>query len=175
MALNHAILTALIDQELTGYDLAKQFGVSLGFFWNASHQQIYRSLKQMSEQGLIAASDVAQSGKPDKKVYRLTEAGEEALAEWVATGEPQRPARDELFIKLYNLGRGNDAAIRHDIEQRLAEHEEKLTLYEKIRSRNFSDPGALPPRRKGMYLSLLAGIYREQAGRRWCLQALKDI
>ena len=40
MALTHAILTALLEEDLTGYELAKQFDVSLGFFWTASHQQI---------------------------------------------------------------------------------------------------------------------------------------
>ena len=45
MALTHAILTALLEEDLTGYELAKQFDVSLGFFWTASHQQIYQTLK----------------------------------------------------------------------------------------------------------------------------------
>ena len=44
MALTHAILTALLEEDLTGYELAKQFDVSLGFFWTASHQQIYQTL-----------------------------------------------------------------------------------------------------------------------------------
>ena len=37
MALAHAIMTALIDDDLSGYELAKAFDVSLGFFWRASH------------------------------------------------------------------------------------------------------------------------------------------
>ena len=175
MALNHAILTALLDQELTGYDLAKQFSVSLGFFWNATHQQIYRTLKQLNDAGLVDARSKAQTGKPDKKIYRLTEAGRQALSDWVVGDEPQRPVRDELFIKLYNLGGGNDPAIRRDIESRLRQHEEKLALYDKIRRRNFSVPDTLSGRQKGMYLSLLAGIYRERAGRRWCQEALKSL
>lgn len=175
MALSHAIMTALLDQELTGYDLTKQFEVSLGFFWQASHQQIYRTLRQLDEAGLVAVKHVAQAGKPDKKIYRLTRTGRKTLLDWVAEEEPTRPARDELFIKLYNLGLGHDDAIREDVETRLRSHEEKLALYRKIEARNYQEPGKLEGRRLGMYLSLLAGIHREQSGRAWCVEALKRI
>ena len=47
MALSHAIMTALLEEDLTGYDLAKKFDTSLGFFWQASHQQIYQDLKKL--------------------------------------------------------------------------------------------------------------------------------
>ena len=35
MALSHAIMTALLEEDLSGYDLAKKFDMSLGFFWQA--------------------------------------------------------------------------------------------------------------------------------------------
>ena len=49
MALAHAIMTALIEDDLSGYELARDFEVSLGFFWSASHQQIYQELRKMSD------------------------------------------------------------------------------------------------------------------------------
>jgi DNA-binding PadR family transcriptional regulator len=76
MALSHAILSALTDRPCSGYDLAKQFDGSVGFFWHASHQQIYRELTKLEQQGLVTAEAIAQAGKPDKKVYRVTEAAE---------------------------------------------------------------------------------------------------
>ncbi|MFT6051207.1 MAG: DNA-binding PadR family transcriptional regulator, partial [Halioglobus sp.] len=33
MALQHAIMTALLEDEMSGYELAKAFDSSLGFFW----------------------------------------------------------------------------------------------------------------------------------------------
>ena len=38
MALAHAIMTALIDDDLSGYELSRDFEASMGFFWHASHQ-----------------------------------------------------------------------------------------------------------------------------------------
>ncbi|MFT4820777.1 MAG: DNA-binding PadR family transcriptional regulator, partial [Candidatus Azotimanducaceae bacterium] len=104
MSLPHAILTALIEEDLTGYALAKQFDVSLGFFWQASHQQIYRELKRLHTQGQIAVEEVRQMGKPDKRVYSLTADGRRALEDWVLAPTPRRNNKDELFIKLYNMG-----------------------------------------------------------------------
>ncbi|MDG1834775.1 MAG: PadR family transcriptional regulator, partial [Pseudomonadales bacterium] len=75
MALTHAILTALLEEDLTGYELAKQFDVSLGFFWTASHQQIYQTLKRLYAEELVTAREVSQTGKPDKRVYSLTDSG----------------------------------------------------------------------------------------------------
>lgn len=40
MALEHAILVALAERSATGYDLARRFDRSIGFFWRATHQQI---------------------------------------------------------------------------------------------------------------------------------------
>ena len=52
MALGHAILASLNGGAKTGYELAKQFGAD-GFYWRATHQQIYRELARLEEGGLV--------------------------------------------------------------------------------------------------------------------------
>ncbi|MDP4597294.1 MAG: PadR family transcriptional regulator [Pseudomonadales bacterium] len=173
MSLSHAILTALIDENLTGYELAKQFDVSLGFFWQASHQQIYRELKQLHEQGFVAVEEVPQLAKPDKRVYSLTAAGQKMLEVWILAPTRSRHSKDELFIKLYNVGLVPVASIVAAIGQRQAEHQRKLALYRKIESRSYADPAQLSDRKKGIYLSLLAGIRQEEMGLGWCSDARK--
>ncbi len=79
MALQDAILTALAHDESSGYDLAKAFDVSVANYWTASPQQLYRELDKMEEAGLVTARTVAQSKRPDKRVFRLTPAGRKAL------------------------------------------------------------------------------------------------
>jgi DNA-binding PadR family transcriptional regulator len=173
MSLSHAILTALIDENLTGYELAKQFDVSLGFFWQASHQQIYRELKQLHEQDYVAVEEVPQLGKPDKRVYSLTAAGQQMLEAWILAPTRSRNPKDELFIKLYNVGLVPIASIIAAIDQRQDEHRRKLALYRKIESRSYADPASLSDRKKGIYLSLLAGIRQEETGLGWCIDARK--
>ena len=43
MALGDAILACLTERPMTGYELAKTFDNSIGFFWKADHQQFIGS------------------------------------------------------------------------------------------------------------------------------------
>ena len=173
MALSHAIATALLDGPLSGYDLARRFETSLGFFWAASHQQIYQELKKLTGAGQLEARHIEQSGRPDKVEYALTEAGHQALADWALTESRRRPAKDDLFVKLYQLDERNRPHLVREIEDRLAQHEAKAALYEKIRARHYARPEALPQRRRGIYLALAAGIRYEAMFIDWCREALE--
>ncbi len=64
MALSHAIMTALLEDELSGYELAKDFDVSLGLFWHASHQQLYQELHKLADKGWLRRETVdGQAGQ----------------------------------------------------------------------------------------------------------------
>ena len=84
MALPHAILVSLCEQCGSGYELAHRFDRSIGYFWSATHQQIYRTLRTMEDDGWVSARVVVQRGRPDKKVYTVSEAGRAELARWIA-------------------------------------------------------------------------------------------
>lgn len=172
MALSHAIMTALLDDELSGYDLMRKFETSLGFFWAASHQQIYQELKKLARQGWLSATAVAQDGRPDKIVYALTDAGRRGLEEWVREQSRCKPAKDDLFVKLYNIGHCDPAPVIDELHERRALHRQRLSLYEKIRERHYQEPSQLPDTRKGIYLALLAGIRQERMFLEWCDEAL---
>ncbi|MEN9435698.1 MAG: hypothetical protein RIR09_353, partial [Pseudomonadota bacterium] len=47
MSLAHAVLTSLIEKSSSGFELARRFDKSIGYFWHATHQQIYRELARM--------------------------------------------------------------------------------------------------------------------------------
>ena len=105
MALGDAILACLTERPMTGYELAKTFDSSIGFFWKADHQQIYRELSKLRDRGHIQGREVVQSGKPNKMVYTLTSEGKAALRHWAA--RPSSPAliKDDLLVRLYALDR----------------------------------------------------------------------
>ena len=62
MALEHAILVALLEQPGSGYELARRFERSIGRFWTATHQQIYRVLGRMEGDGWVRSEQVTQQG-----------------------------------------------------------------------------------------------------------------
>ncbi|TXS90221.1 PadR family transcriptional regulator [Parahaliea maris] len=173
MALSHAIMTALLEDEMSGYELAKAFDVTLGLFWHASHQQIYKELHKLTDKGWLEKEPVVQQGKPDKIVHRLTGAGREALAEWVWGESRMQEAKDDLWVKLYNLSADNISRLSAEIVQRREEMMGRLYLYEKIRRRHYDDPESLPIRRKGIYLALIAGIRQGENFLQWCDEALE--
>ena len=74
---------------MSGYELAKTFDASIGFFWKADHQQIYRELSKLRDRGHIEGHEVVQSGKPNKLVYTPTPEGRAALRHWAA--KPSSP------------------------------------------------------------------------------------
>src|ERR1700737_5316606 len=84
VALPHAILVSLCEQAGSGYELTHRFDRSIGYFWSATHQQIYRTLRTMEGDGWVSATLVVQRGRPDKKVYTVSDTGRAELARWIA-------------------------------------------------------------------------------------------
>lgn len=165
-------MTALLEDQLSGYELAKDFDVSLGLFWHASHQQIYQELHKLADRGWLQQKTVAQTGKPDKIVYALTPAGERALETWVLGGSRVREGKDDLLVKLYNLSENNAGHLAAELEQRREQMMQRLYLYETIRRRHYAAPDQLSVRRRGVYLALLAGIRQGEQFLAWCDEAL---
>jgi len=172
MALGHAIMTALLENDLSGYELARDFETSLGFFWQASHQQIYQELRKLAARGWLSKREVTQHGKPNKIVYGMTQAGRKELSAWVYHSSRVQAAKDDLLVKLYNLSPDNVAHLSAEISARREEMMRRLYLYEKIRRRHYSLPETLPVRRRGVYLALAMGIGQGERFLAWCDEAL---
>jgi DNA-binding PadR family transcriptional regulator len=175
LALAHVIMTALLDKNQTGYELARSFDTSLGFFWQASHQQIYAELRKLEQNGCLSSEAVPQQGKPNKVVYELTSEGLSTLEQWVYTNTKYRVGKDELLVKLYNLNQQNAAYIVQEITKRRDTLIAQLALYEKIRQQHYADPLNLSIKKKGVYLALKAGIDDGRLNINWCNEALQLI
>jgi DNA-binding PadR family transcriptional regulator len=72
---------------MSGYQLARAADRSISRFWSISKPQVYSELQRLEGQGLVEGNDVAQVKLPDKRVFRLTRAGELALDAWLAGAE----------------------------------------------------------------------------------------
>ena len=74
-----AVLGLLADGERSGYDLLRSAEQSVGFFWTPAKTQLYAVLRKLVENGFATSRVVRQSDRPDKTLYRLTDAGLERL------------------------------------------------------------------------------------------------
>ena len=173
MALSHAILASLIGgKPCSGYDLAKQFNSSLGHFWKATHQQIYRELARLESQDLVISELVPQDDRPDKKVYRVTEKGKEYLLEWVSKPSPPIMTKVDLLAKFHIGYLASSEDIFREIRTLKKRHEDSLVKYRELENQYFSNPESLSPKAKFRYLNLKMGINYEVAWIEWINEAL---
>lgn len=173
MALKHAILVSLAEKAASGYDLARRFDKSLGFFWQASHQQIYQLLTRMEVSGEVVAELHASAGKPDRKVYRLTDTGRRALHEWTREATATEQPRSEFAVKIRGMNFGDPMAVRLDIERQREAHRDRLAYYLAESARNYPDPDSLNTERLPPYLVLRGGIRTEAGYVAWCEEMLE--
>lgn len=173
MALAQAILAFLIEKPYSGYDLAKQFNNSVGFFWKASQQQIYRELSKLEAQGWITPEVIAQEGRPDKRLYSITELGKQQLIEWLAQPSDMSPTREELLVKVFAGYFAPPQVIVKELERHLQLHQQQLSVYQDFQQQYFANPEKLSPEAKFQYLTLLNGIGYETHWVTWCQQAIQ--
>ena len=174
MALGDAILVLLTERPMTGYELAKTFDTSIGFFWRADHQQIYRELTRLRDRGHIQGREVVQSGKPNKLIYTLTPDGRAALRQWAA--QPSRAAsiKDDLLVRLYALDSVDIDPLRTDLMARQAYHRDRFSRFERILKKRFPE-GTASPADLGKLLTLRLGLRYERAVVEWCDEALNTL
>ena len=96
-------LLYLLSQEIGhGYALAEQLA-QFGFEADqVSVSTLYRSLRNLEKIG-AATSDWEAGGQgPNRRIYHLTERGNELLQEWIETLK-QRRARLDRLIQIYDV------------------------------------------------------------------------
>ena len=173
VALAHAILVSLSEQSGSGYELARRFDRSIGYFWSATHQQIYRTLRTMEDDGWVSVTPVVQQSRPDKKVYRVSDGGRAELRRWITeplTGQGSSAAdarvRD-LAVKIRAAGYGDIDAIRAQVSALRAERSARLDTYRALEKRQFPLPRSLSRTALYQYLVLRGGIRAEESAVEW--------
>ncbi|GAA2435389.1 PadR family transcriptional regulator [Streptomyces mauvecolor] len=142
MALEHAILVSLLEKPGSGYELARRFDRSIGYFWAATHQQIYRILKRMENDGWIDAREVAQQSRPDKKEYSVAAPGRAALSRWLHEPIEPESVRHELAVKIRGAAFDDPAALLDEVERHRRAHADRLAHYLAGEQRDFTGPDA---------------------------------
>lgn len=183
MSTQHALLISLIEKPSSGYDLARRFDKSIGYFWHATHQQIYRELGRMAELGWIAAEESSRESpkesagaesapdagagekKSRKKVYYVLPAGRAELVRWVLSPGAGLDQREEILVKLRADAAIGPLGLDQEMLRLIALHEDRLALYRSIESKDFS--GTLDRRQKIQYALLMRGIRFQEDWVRW--------
>jgi DNA-binding PadR family transcriptional regulator len=173
MALRHAVLAALLDGEYSGYQLAKIFDVGVSNFWYAAPQQLYAELAKLENDGLIAGRQVAQHGRPDKRVFTVSPAGTAELRAFATAAAKPLAIRDDLAVKVQVIDHVDTAPVIAQLEERAAGAAARLALFEqelrRLRGDLDEESFLRGGERIGPYLTCLGGCRLEREIRSWCL------
>jgi DNA-binding PadR family transcriptional regulator len=164
VSLRHGILGLLCGRELSGYDLTREFDLTLANVWSAKHSQIYPELARLVADGLI---EQVGSGPRGRKVYAATEAGREEVVAWLRKDDPGRELRVEVMLQgfFWWLLPQDEVLALLDREQQF--HKRELARYER-----YAEAGEILGWRKSPELNsqrimLEAGIRYERGLVEW--------
>lgn len=172
MALSHAILALLVDCPQSGYDVTKKFESSVGFFWKATHQQVYKELARLEELNLVSVERIPQEGRPDKKRYTLTEAGKQYLADWISQPAEMMPIKEEMLVRVFVGYLVAPEIVLKELQRHRQLHADRLACYQQIEREEFPQLPNLPIPQRYPYLALRRGIRYEQDCVAWCEEAI---
>lgn len=158
MSLRFALLALLRVGPLSGYELQKQFSLSVGHVWHAPDSQIYPELRRMEYDGLLVSEEQTRGERGTRKVYHVTPDGETAFAAWLAEPLDYQRVRDPAHLKAAYLEAASPADARAFFAGHLARHEELLAQWEEELQR-------IESRTNPMLMRRLAAIPPEQHDR----------
>jgi PadR family transcriptional regulator, regulatory protein AphA len=88
-------------QEASGYEIKKDVEDGLfSHFIDASFGSIYPALTQLAAEGYVTVREEEQTGKPDKKVYAITDAGRNALARAISVSPAKDKYKSEFLFQM---------------------------------------------------------------------------
>ena len=156
------VLLALIREgRTTGYEIKQLVDVSTRFFWPASYGQIYPELRKLEQAGLIEGEDLPTGGR-QRRSYRLTQAGEDALFDWLGSGEePTYEARDEGLLKIF-------FSDELPVEERVAILQSMRRRHEAILAQLRKNQEAADTMGQGKGMVVRGGIALHEVYVRWC-------
>ena len=119
-------LGVLCTREATGYDIKKHFETAFSHFFLAGFGSIYPALAELSDAGLVTCEERSSGGRPGRKVYHATEAGQAAFLQALKETEPRHKVRSEFLVLMYFAQLMPVERLREVLDQRSVEIEEML-------------------------------------------------
>lgn len=141
------IVLGLLEQRCggTSYDLKRWADESVGYFWTFPRSQLYAEPQRLVSLGLL--SEQQEQGGRRKRTFQVTEAGRQALREWLCTPAGMPELRDLGLLKLFFIAGDDTETLGKLAAEQLALHQARLAEYEHLQLHWNGDPHAEDPLR----------------------------
>lgn len=163
------VLGMLALGPASAYALRQRIATSVGYFWQESFGQLFPTLADLEQEGLVRGTDVA-GGRRRRRDFEITPAGEAALGAWLHEPPAAQPERNEMLLKVFFADPGDVDALSAFIAEAgadaRAQVESLLAIQESLRERFATDPRA-----SFWMLTVRYGILGNEALIRWCEEA----
>ncbi|MHA6668442.1 PadR family transcriptional regulator [Homoserinimonas sp. A447] len=130
MSLRYALLALLRAGPLSGYELKKQFSLSVGHVWHAPDSQIYPELRKMESEGLVEAEVQARGERGIRRLYHQTNDGERAFLDWMQSPLEYSRVRDPAHLRAAYLEATTPDAARSFLKAHVEQWEYELEQWE---------------------------------------------
>ncbi len=128
-------LAILSFDEHSGYDIRKLLTEGpFSYFLAASYGSIYPALSRLEEEGLITGRDEVEPGRPARRVFSITQAGETALDQALLDMPSPDDIRSEFLLYAMLVDRIPSAHVADVIAERLDRMRKRLAEFEAMRS-----------------------------------------
>jgi PadR family transcriptional regulator, regulatory protein AphA len=120
---SYAVLSVLALRDHSTYELARQMRDSLHYMWPRAESNVYAEPKRLVAAGLVDSREAWNGGRR-RTIYSITDAGREALADWLAAESSRQRYESEAVLKVFFAENGSRddllASIRALREEALA-------------------------------------------------------
>ncbi len=157
--------------EHSGYELLKLAESGIGFLWSPARSHVYDVLPRLEASGHARRRVVAQTGKPDKHVWRITPRGRAAVRAWVNRIDPEPLSeRGVLLLKLFFGDQGDPDCLVAHLERFRDQALAKLARLRAIADENPpTEADELP------LMTLRQGLIGTEAQLRWAEAVLPEL
>jgi DNA-binding PadR family transcriptional regulator len=136
-----AVLGLLKERPMHGYQLSRELGDSLGGLWRVSYGSLYPTLRRLERDAAIESQAGDVRGARRKKVYRITEKGEQIFLELLQETPQDTQTEDARFRMRLAFFRylPPETRIRLLERRRLALQDRLTTIAESLRAGRRTD------------------------------------
>lgn len=166
---SYLILGLLGFGEQSGYDLKNLADQSVALFYaSPARSQVYTELRRLAEHGFATEREVEQDDRPDKRIYSITESGEEALKNWLEK-TPTVPdvIKSHLLLKVFFGNRMDRMALIDEVRRYRDEAMRFREMLNELLLQCSGEPGSL-----SVFLTTSLGVAHTHADESWANAAI---
>jgi DNA-binding PadR family transcriptional regulator len=85
LTVEYALLGFLREGPMHGYEIHRRLSdpAGMGLVWRLKQSQLYALLRRLEEEGYVGAALEPQDTRPPRRVFQLTQLGNDAFLDWV--------------------------------------------------------------------------------------------